>query len=135
MASTLRFALLAAVLALGTACRSAGVSESGVRLGDKTLEQFTRGETTEAWLIAVVGPTNSESWLEGPPRVHVLRYTTVEHTSGLFDFLTGGSTRTTATIYFIVQNGVISNFWADREVQHSLFGGSTESSSGAKESR
>jgi hypothetical protein len=48
------------------------------------------------------------------------------------DFFNGGSARNTATIYFIVRDGIVDKFWADRETERTLFGKEVEKKSGEK---
>jgi len=100
-----------------------------IRLGDETLQQIKRGKTTEQWLRAVIGPPTSEARVEGIEPVHVLRYSTVESSTGFLSFFSARSPRTTATVYFIVTDGIVQNFWADRETEHKLFGGTESGSS------
>lgn len=77
------------VLVMFSACQSTRMSESGIRLGDKTLEQFKTGETTEDWLIAVVGQPTSRTDL--PEGVSVLRYSTTNASSGVLNMIMGKS--------------------------------------------
>lgn len=111
---------------------SAGVKETGVRIGDETLKQFKAGNTTEAWLIAVLGPPTTQSVVEGVENTRVLRYASGEQTSGFIAALAGASTKSTAVTYFIVTNGIVTRFWADRSKDSTLFGGTAETDPGAK---
>ncbi len=113
-----------------SACQSNRTAESGIRLGDKTLEQFKAGETTEEWLIAVVGPPTSRTDL--PEGVSVLRYSTLEASGGPLNLILGKSSRSTATIYFVVRNGIITELWADRETERTLLGKEVEKDAGEK---
>ena len=115
--------LLAAGLAAG--CVSSGHHESGIRIGDKTLEQFKSGKTSERWVLAVIGEPTSTAEIEGEDDVHVLRYSLVEEAGGGFlsSLFGGGSTTTVSTIYFIVRKGMVESFWADRAEKPGLFGG------------
>jgi hypothetical protein len=118
---------------MSSACQSPP-SESGIRLGDETLAQFQTGVTTEHWLISVIGPpTTRTDILDGSEPVSVLRYTTKEASSGLLSMFQGAGERTTATVYFIVRAGVVTQFWADRNKQPSLLGKQVEEEKGEKQ--
>jgi hypothetical protein len=126
---------LAAILGL-SACRSAEPSDGGIRIGDKTLAQFQPNETSEHWLVSIIGPPTTRTEVTGLAEpTSILRYSVIEKGSGgLLSLFTGGSPpKTTATIYFIVRGGVVTQFWADREEQATLFGGKTEKDKGEKE--
>ena len=131
--TTLRRALAPWIAAAAlVACRADKTSTTGIRLGDETLKQFQIGEATERWLIAVVGPPTSRTDLpdEG---ISILRYSTVEASSGVMSFFSGKGSRNTATIYFIVRDGLVSQMWADREKERTLLGKEVEKKSGEKE--
>lgn len=117
------------VLALVAAgCRSAKPGEEGIRIGDKTLEQFQPGNTSESWVISVIGPPSSRTdILDGNEPVSILRYALVEKPpGGLFSLFTGSAPpKTTATIYFVSRSGMITQFWADREEKPTLVGKKT----------
>lgn len=126
---------LALATSLATGCKAAEPGETGIRIGDKTLEQFKPGEATEDWVLAVVGqPTTRTDFVEGDEHVAILRYTTVERSGGGLMSLFNGSTppRTTATIYFIARNGVVTQFWADREQEVGIFGSKKTKDTGEK---
>jgi hypothetical protein len=115
---------LAATLLLALAACCSAPSESGIRIGDKTLEQFKAGKTTEPWVLAVLGPPTSSANVEGEDDVHVLRYSLVQEHGGFFASLFGSASSTSvSTIYFIVRKGVVDSFWADRAQTPGLFGG------------
>lgn len=129
---TLTVALLCTA---ASACRSSEPSDKGIRIGDKTLAQFRINDTSESWLIAIIGPPTTRTEVAGMPEpTSILRYSVVEKPpGGLFSFFTGGAPpKTTATIYFIVRSGIITQFWADREEQPKLLGGKTEKDTGEK---
>ena len=110
--------------------------ESGIRLGDDTLGQFRVGEATEAWVIAVVGPPTSRTDLPPDPdgqRISILRYTTKDEGGGIASFFTGSGSRTTATVYFIVRDGLVTQMWADRAKEKTLLGGKVEKEGGEKQ--
>jgi len=122
----MRTHLLATALLLGTSgCCSSGTS-SGIRIGDKTLEQFKAGKTRETWVLAILGEPSSSAAIEGEDDVHVLRYSMVQEKSGFLS-LFGGSSVTVSTVYFVVRKGVIESLWADRAEAPGLFGGGEES--------
>jgi len=111
---SLRALALGAALCLG-ACRSSEL-QSGIRIGDRTLEQFQAGKTRESWVLAVLGAPSSSAVVADEPEVRILRYATLqEESGGLLSSLLGGSKqRNVATIYFVVRDGVVEHFWADR---------------------
>jgi hypothetical protein len=115
---------LVLLAALAPGCAS-GPRESGIRLGDETLGQFRPGEATEDWVVAVIGPPTSRTDL--PPddagvRISILRYTAKEEGSGLGGLFGLGGSKTTATVYFVVRDGLVTQLWADREQQRTLTG-------------
>jgi hypothetical protein len=116
--------------ALACSCQS-GLRETGIHIGDKTLEHFKKGQTTEEWLIAVIGQPTSTSVVPTQDHVRILRYTTIDKSTGIFDFLGGSSSRTTATIHFVVTDKIVTDFWADRDTTSFLLG-ETEKKSGEK---
>lgn len=122
-----------AILASTQACAPSRPMQDGVRIGDETLHQFKPGVTTEAWLLAVVGPPSSTSVVQGVENTRVLRYATGETMTGLSALLSGRSQRNTAVTYFIVTDGVVTRFWADRAVEPTLLGKRVEAPSGVKE--
>lgn len=122
---------LAVLPAVLVGCQSDRQSQSGIRLGDETLRQFQVGEATEDWLIAVVGAPTSRTDL--PDGLSVLRYSTTEASTGVMNLISGKSSRTTSTIYFVVRDGVITQMWADRETERTLFGKEVERKSGEKQ--
>lgn len=111
---------------------SRGVEESGVRIGDPTLRQFEAGITTEGWLIAILGPPTSWAEVRGVPNTRVLRYATSEESRGFISFFSGKSTKTTSVTYFIVTDGIVTRFWADRALESTPFGKQVEVESGSK---
>ena len=121
--------LLTTFAAVG--CKSDHTSLTGIRLGDETLKQFQVGEATERWLIAVIGPPTTRTDL--PEGISILRYSTSEESGGLASLFSGKGGRNTATIYFIVRDGVVSQMWADREKERTLLGKEVEKKSGEKE--
>jgi len=115
---------------LMTGCQAAGPSETGIRLGEETLAQFQPGETTEDWLISVIGPPTSRT--DRADGTSVLRYSTESKSTGLFAWFGGSGSKNTATIYFISRKGVISQFWADRQSERTLLGKEVEREDGEK---
>ena len=124
--------ITAAVLSLA-GCTAGPPDQVGVRIGDETLKQFKAGVTTEDWLVAVLGPPNSVSDVVGVAGTRVLRYSTAEASSGLTAWITGRASRNTSVTYFIVTDGVVTRFWADRELQPTLLGKPVETPTGVKE--
>ncbi|MBL0921740.1 MAG: hypothetical protein IBJ10_06390 [Phycisphaerales bacterium] len=122
----------AAALTLACSCGSPPVEESGIRIGDETLRQFRADVTTEAWLVAVLGPPTSWVWVEGVENTKVLRYASGEQSRGLLTVFTGAGSRTTAVTYFIVSDGVVTRFWADRSRERNLMGNPVEEEPGEK---
>ena len=106
-------------------------SERGVRVGDETLKQFKAGTTTEAWLVAVLGPPTASSLVDGVENTRVLRYVSTEESSGFLSVFTGGSSRNRAVTYFIVTDGVVTRFWSDRATEHTALGTKVESDPGS----
>lgn len=107
--------------------------QTGIRIGDATLEQFKAGVTTEAWLLAVLGPPTSESKVEGVQNTRVLRYALGQAVSGLGALLSGEASKNTAVVYFIVSEGIVTRFWADRATEYTMTGQPVEQRSGEKQ--
>lgn len=107
--------------------------QTGVRVGDETLKQFKAGVTTQAWLVAILGPPTTWSDVEGIPQTQVYRYATGEESSGFFQSVLGRSTRNTAVTYFVITDGVVTRFWADRAIDYTLLGEPVERETGTKE--
>ncbi|MDX2116150.1 MAG: hypothetical protein SFZ24_11115 [Planctomycetota bacterium] len=118
---------LAAVLG---ACQS---SPDGVRIGDATLQQFDAGVTTEAWVRAILGDPTHVSVVEGVEDTRVLRYALTERKGGLAGLFTGSDPKTVSVVYFIVTDGTVTRYWADRQIERTLLGNPVESGQGEKE--
>jgi len=127
------FGLSLFCLMLSGCISSQPINESGVRIGDETLMQFKAGITTEAWLVAVLGEPTSQSWVRGVENTRVFRYATMERSSGLSSILSGKSGRTTSVTYFIITDGIVTRYWADRSKEFTMLGKPVESESGAKQ--
>lgn len=120
------------VLTLGALGCTSGPQQTGVRIGDVTLEQFEAGVTTEGWLLAVLGPPTDQSLVFGVDDTKVLRYALGESSGGLRALVSGKSKKNTAVVYFIVSNGIVTRFWADREVERTITGRAVEEAGGEK---
>jgi hypothetical protein len=132
----LRSLVLTASLALGTTACTSTPSESGIRLGDDTLGQFKVGEATEDWVIAVIGPPTTRTDLPPDPNgesISILRYTSKEEAGGLTSLFSGSGSKTIATVYFIVRDGLVTQMWADRAKEKTLLGQSVEKQGGEKQ--
>lgn len=116
-----------AIALTSTGCMSSG-SESGIRIGDATLEQFEAGTTRETWVRAILGEPTSEGRVADEPDVHVLRYATQQSEQvGMLASLFGKSDEwRVSTIYFVIQDGVVERFWADRSESPGLFSGKAD---------
>lgn len=126
--------MLAGLLIVGSGGCSTPPQQTGVRIGDETLKQFEAGVTTEAWLLAVLGPPSAEAPVEGIPNTRVLRYALGEAVGGLGALFSGKASKNTSVVYFIVTDGIVTRFWADRAVQYTITGRPVEESSGVKQS-
>lgn len=125
--------VVAAVGALwGLAGCASAPNDTGIRVGDETLKQFEAGVTTEGWLVAILGEPTSKADVEGVENTKVYRYATGESTSGLASLFSGGSTKNKAVTYFVITNGIVTRFWADRASQYTLLGKPVEQPSGEK---
>lgn len=111
---------------------SAPSKQTGVRIGDETLNQFEAGVTTEAWLLAVLGRPTSEAQVEGIPGTKVMRYALGESVGGLGTLLSGEASKNTSVVYFIATDGIVTRYWADRSVHYTLTGKPIDESSGVK---
>jgi hypothetical protein len=114
-------------------CAGSRPSDTGIRIGDETLDQFEAGITTEAWLVAVLGEPTSSCEVEGVKNTKVFRYASGESASGLSSLFAGNSSRTTAVTYFIISEGIVTRFWADRATEYTLLGKPVEQPEGEKE--
>ena len=133
MTRTLRLVTTIALPALLMGCISSRPPEqTGIRVGDETLKQFKAGVTTESWLLAILGPPTSSALVEGIPNTRVYRYATGESAGGLGAILSGKASKNTAVIYFIVTDGIVTRFWADRSVETTLLGQQVAEPAGEK---
>jgi len=126
-------ALGAAAAVCAAGCSGGGKRTTGIRIGDETLRQFKAGETTEQWLVAVLGPPTSMAYVENIPNTKVFRYS-LDDTGrgGLVSLFTGSSSRNTAVVYFILTEGVVTRFWADRETERTITGARVQEQGGEK---
>lgn len=108
--------------------------QTGVRIGDSTLEQFQAGVTTEQWLVAVLGPPTTQANVDGIANTKVFRYALGEAAGGLGAIFSGEASKNTSVVYFIITEGIVTRFWADRATQRTLIGKPVEESSGEKAS-
>lgn len=129
----LRITLAIAACSSLTACASSPNTEVGVRIGDETLKQFKAGVTTESWLVAILGPPTSCSRVLDVENTFVYRYSSGSESSGLISSLTGKSSRNTAVNYFIITDGIVTRFWADRAIERTALGTPVPSEPGAKQ--
>lgn len=127
-------AALISSCALTGCISSPSKAETGIRIGDETLEQFKAGITTQEWLVAILGEPTSWAAVEGVENTKVFRYATGEASSGLGSVFSGGSTKNTSVVYFIITDGVVTRFWADRATERTLLGKEVEQPEGEKES-
>jgi hypothetical protein len=109
-------------------------AETGIRIGDETLGQFKAGVTTQEWLVAILGEPTSWAAVGGVENTKVYRYATGESSSGFSSIVSGGSSRNTSVIYFIITDGVVTRFWADRATERTLLGKEIEQPEGEKQS-
>jgi hypothetical protein len=107
--------------------------QTGVRIGDETLKQFKAGETTESWVLAVLGPPSSSSVVANIPNTVVYRYSLGEASGGLGALFSGQPSKNTAVVYFIITEGIVTRFWADRATERTLLGKPVEESGGEKQ--
>ncbi|MEM1424150.1 MAG: hypothetical protein AAGH64_09125 [Planctomycetota bacterium] len=112
------FCLHAALIAGGCASPSG----SGIRIGDPTLEQFEAGVTKEAWVYAILGEPTDVSPVEGVAGTKVLRYSIESRRSGLMSLVNGSDPKTLSVVYFIVTDGIVTRYWADREIERTPLG-------------
>jgi|GEM_PF-6471713 len=101
------------------ACSSTG---DGIAIGDETLKQFKAGHTTENWVLAIIGEPTGRSEVADEKDTHVLRYTLSRETGGFLGSIFGRQSVTVATVYFVVKEGLVTSFWADRQEEPGLFG-------------
>ena len=121
MWSWIRGMVVVVGLILASGCAQS-MQQTGVRIGDETLKQFKAGVTTEAWLVGVLGPPSSESKVEHVENTKVFRYALGEATGGVTALYSGGGKKNTAVVYFILTDGIVTRFWADREKERTLLG-------------
>jgi hypothetical protein len=117
-------------LLLSAGCVS---SNLGNRVGDETLRQFEAGVTTEAWLVAILGEPSTAAPVIGVENTKVFRYSLTEQRGGLMAMIYGDDRRTVSVVYFIITDGVVTRFWADRETGYTALGIPVETTGGVKE--
>ncbi len=108
-------------------------SNLGERVGDETLQQFQAGVTTEAWLVAILGEPSSMAPVRGVENTQVYRYSLTQQRGGFMAMIYGDDRRTVSVVYFIITDGVVTRFWADRETDHTALGIPIETTGGVKE--
>lgn len=123
------------VVAACTLLATAGCVSSnlGNRVGDETLRQFEAGVTTEAWLLAILGEPSTVAPVVGVENTKVYRYGLTEQRGGFMAMVYGDDRRTVSVVYFIITDGVVTRFWADRETGHTALGIPVETTGGVKE--
>lgn len=124
--------LVIATVALLAGC-STPPEQTGIRIGDETLKQFKAGVTTESWLLAVLGPPTSSSVVENLENTRVYRYALGQAAGGLGAIFSGEASKNTAVVYFIITDGIVTRFWADRDIERTLLGNPAEVPSGEKQ--
>lgn len=122
----------ASVLCAGISGCTTPLKQTGVRIGDETLRQFKAGVTTESWLLAVLGPPTTSSEVANIDNTKVYRYSLGEAPGGLGAIFSGQASKNTAVVYFIVTDGVVTRFWADRAIERTILGKPVEEPSGEK---
>lgn len=109
--------LSVALAALGgcLVSKSRTMNESGVRVSKSTLNQVKAGETTEAWVVATLGPPTSRSPVD--EQTEILRYDhRVETRKGGQVFLLfhgAEKLQTTNSVFFEMKEGVVSRYWTE----------------------
>lgn len=127
-----RAPMLVIVLLVVAGCANVP-KQTGVRIGDETLRQFKAGVTTESWLLAVLGPPTSSSVVANIENTRVYRYALGEAAGGLGALFSGQPSKNTSVVYFIITDGVVTRFWADRATERTLLGKPVEQSGGEKQ--
>lgn len=131
-AAALPAPLLLALAQLQGCVSATPPEQTGIRIGDATIAQFKAGVTTEAWLLAILGPPTSWAAVKGVENTKVLRYATGESAAGLGSIFSGKASRNTAVVYFITTDGIVTRFWADRATERTLLGNEIPEASGEK---
>lgn len=127
------FSLAAALVLTLAGCAGTPPKQLGVRIGDETLKQFKVGVTTESWLLAVLGPPTSSSNVTNIENTKVFRYALGDAPGGLGALFSGQPAKNTAVVYFIITDGIVTRFWADRATETTLLGKPVESTGGEKQ--
>ena len=95
--------------------KSRTVNESGVRVSKSTLNQVKPGETTEAWVVATLGPPSCRSLVDSG--TEILRYDhRVETCKGgsVFLLFSGAEKlQTTNSVFFEMKEGVVARYWTE----------------------
>lgn len=128
-------AALVTLSLLGTWGCASSPEQTGVRIGDETLKQFKPGVTTESWLLAVLGPPTSSSVVTNIENTKVYRYALGEAAGGFGSLFSGPAIKNTSVVYFILTDGIVTRFWADRATERTLLGNPVERPSGEKQSQ
>jgi hypothetical protein len=96
---------------------SKNVCESGKAVSPNTLQQVQVGKTTQAWLLATLGPPTSRNPVADQPGVEILTYShqVVETSQGHVFLLFSGSNRKVNShrTYFEIADGLVSRYWTD----------------------
>ncbi len=93
------------------------IDESGVRISRVTLDQVVVGETTESWVVALLGEPNTTRVVNEDADIRILIYrhrvTRSEGGTVFLIFAGGSETTRTSTTYFEVTEGVVTRYWTE----------------------
>ncbi|RMH25951.1 MAG: hypothetical protein D6693_08100 [Planctomycetota bacterium] len=109
--------LLVGAVTLGGCISSGSVSEyEGPNIGDRTLAQIEPGETTRAWILAVLGEPTERSTVDGAGDVEVWKWVRRKMTTTRGSALVVSSksrTEEVRTVYVELTDGVVTRAWRD----------------------
>ena len=89
--------------------------ESGTRVGTRTFERITPGETTQGWVEATLGEPERRSTYDDGRELWVYSYSKTERSKGTFLIVIGGSDESESTekTYIEFQDGVVTEAWKE----------------------
>ncbi|MCF3648933.1 hypothetical protein [Synoicihabitans lomoniglobus] len=90
---------------------------SGNRVSTETLNKVQPGVTTESWLVATLGEPSRKDQVD--PGTKILRYTSKHVTRIDTELLlvldTSSRKEDITTVFFEIQDGVLSRYWSENE--------------------
>ncbi|RMH25952.1 MAG: outer membrane protein assembly factor BamE [Planctomycetota bacterium] len=91
------------------------IHTEGRYIGDQTLSMIEPGQTTQTWVLAVMGEPTRRSVLDGGVEVWTWDYRRIRHADTEVFLIFDGDkrTETTQSVYVEFADGVVTRAWRD----------------------